>query len=220
VAQAPELARAIRRELDRLKVANVPALRAVRRRYSRLLSKEPAELLLRTARELLKPGDFAGRMLACELLAAHRGGLELMNDDLIESLSRGLSDWGSVDLFGVTLAGPAWRQGKISDRKILSWAKSRDRWRRRLSLVATVRLNSRTGGGKGDAPRTLRVASLLIDDRDDMVVKALSWALRELSQRKPAEVRAFLREHDDRLVPRVRREVGNKLSTGLKNPKG
>lgn len=175
--------------------------------------------MLRVAQELLKPGDFAGKMLACELIAAHRGGLDLLNDDLIERLSRGLADWGSVDMFGATLAGPAWREGKVSDRKILSWARSDDRWRRRLSLVATVRLNSRTGGGKSDPRRTLRVASLLLDDRDDMVVKAMSWALRELSQREPSVVRAFLREQGNRLAPRVRREVGNKLKTGLKNPK-
>ena len=216
---APELARAIRGELGQLEIANTPALRALRRRHSRLLAKEPAELVLRIAQELLKPGDFAGKMLGCELIAAHRGGLDLIDDELIERLSRGLADWGSVDMFGTTLAGPAWRDGKVSARKIVSWAKSDDRWRRRLSLVATVRLNSRTGGGKGDAPRTLRIARLLIDDRDDMVVKALSWALRELSQREPAEVRAFLREQGDRLAPRVRREVGNKLKTGLKNPK-
>jgi 3-methyladenine DNA glycosylase AlkD len=216
---APELARAIRRELGQLEIANTPALRAVRRRYSQLLAKEPAELVLRTARELLKAGDFAGRMLAYELLGAHRGGLDLMNDELIEALSRGLGDWGSVDLFGVTLAGPAWREGKISDRKILSWAKSNDRWQRRLSLVATVRLNSKVGGGQGDPRRTLRIARLHVADRDDMVVKALSWALRELAQREPAEVRAFLREQSDRLAARVRREVTNKLSTGLKNPK-
>lgn len=41
----------------------------------------------------------------------------------------------------------------------------------------------------------------------------------ELAQREPAKVRAFLREQGDRLAPRIRREVGNKLKTGLKNPK-
>jgi 3-methyladenine DNA glycosylase AlkD len=216
---APDLARAIRGELGQLRVANAPALRGLRRKYSRLLAKEPAELVLRVAQALHEAGDFAGRMLGCELIAAHRGGLHLIDGELIERLSRGLADWGSVDMFGVTLAGPAWRDGKISDRQILSWAKSEDRWRRRLSLVATVRLNTRTGGGKGDAPRTLRIARLHVADRDDMVVKAMSWALRELGQREPAEVRAFLREQGDRLAPRVRREVGNKLKTGLKNPR-
>jgi 3-methyladenine DNA glycosylase AlkD len=56
----------------------------------------------------------------------------------------------------------------------------------------------------------------LLEDRDDMVVKAMSWALRELAKRDPGAVRAFLSKHGARLAARVRREVGNKLTTGLK----
>jgi 3-methyladenine DNA glycosylase AlkD len=52
-----------------------------------------------------------------------------------------------------------------------------------------------------------------------MVEKALSWALRELGKRHPAAVRDFLARHDGALGARVRREVGNKLGTGLKNPR-
>jgi 3-methyladenine DNA glycosylase AlkD len=63
------------------------------------------------------------------------------------------------------------------------------------------------------------VCRLLIDDHDDMVVKALSWALRELVVHDPDAVSAFLSEHADVLAARVKREVRNKLTTGLKNPK-
>ena len=60
---------------------------------------------------------------------------------------------------------------------------------------------------------------MLIADRDDMVVKAMSWALREVAKRDPAAARRFLAEHRDALAARVVREVGNKLATGLKNPR-
>jgi 3-methyladenine DNA glycosylase AlkD len=52
-----------------------------------------------------------------------------------------------------------------------------------------------------------------------MVVKAMSWALRELSKRDSGAVRQFLIDHRDQLASRVIREVGNKLATGLKSPK-
>ena len=52
-----------------------------------------------------------------------------------------------------------------------------------------------------------------------MVVKALSWALRALVVHDPDAVRGFLVEHDDVLAARVKREVNNKLETGLKNPR-
>jgi 3-methyladenine DNA glycosylase AlkD len=84
--------------------------------------------------------------------------------------------------------------------------------------VSTVALNVRSRGGTGDVPRTLAVCRLLVDDDDDMVVKAMSWALRELVVHDPDAVRAFLRAHGDALAARVKREVTNKLRTGLKNP--
>jgi 3-methyladenine DNA glycosylase AlkD len=55
-------------------------------------------------------------------------------------------------------------------------------------------------------------------DRDDTVVKALSWALRALVVRDPDAVRAFLHTHDDELAVGERREVNSTLETGLTNP--
>jgi 3-methyladenine DNA glycosylase AlkD len=52
-----------------------------------------------------------------------------------------------------------------------------------------------------------------------MVVRAMSWALRELVVHDPEAVRGFLAENDDLLAARVKREVTNKLETGLKNPR-
>jgi 3-methyladenine DNA glycosylase AlkD len=57
---------------------------------------------------------------------------------------------------------------------------------------------------------------MLIEDRDDMIVKAMSWALRALAKRDPRSVATFIEQYRGRLAPRVAREVGNKLRTGLK----
>ncbi len=57
---------------------------------------------------------------------------------------------------------------------------------------------------------------LLIDDRDDLVVKALSWALREVVVHDAAAVQAVLDRLRGHVAARVQREVGNKLTTGLK----
>jgi 3-methyladenine DNA glycosylase AlkD len=96
---------------------------------------------------------------------------------------------------------------------------SGDRWLRRAALVSTVALNMAADGGQGDAPRTLAICERLCDDRDDMVVKALSWALRALAHRDAEAARAFLARREHRLAARVRREVTSKLLTGLKSPR-
>ena len=136
----------------------------------------------------------------------------------MEEFGKGIDSWWSVDSFARTLAGPAWREGLISDRVIRRWASSDDYWWRRAALVSSVALNVRSKGGRGDTDRTLEVCRLLVDDHEDMVMKAMSWALRELVVHDPDSVRAFIEEYEERLAALVKREVRNKLEIGLKNP--
>jgi 3-methyladenine DNA glycosylase AlkD len=156
--------------------------------------------------------------VAYELIREHEAAFERMGEAELESFGQGIASWHSVDTFARTLSGPAWLHGQVSDSVIDRWAHSEDRWWRRAALVSTVALNMRSHGGTGDVLRTLAVCRLLVDDDDDMVVKAMSWALRALVAHDPDAVRAFLAQHEDVLAARVKREVRNKLETGLKNP--
>lgn len=206
-------------ELSRLEGANVPSFRRVRRIVSRRLARSAPATVVGIADGLVKRGGFANRLIAYELIAGHRAAFDALTRSRIVKWSAGLADWGTVDLFGCTLGGQAWRAGLIADADVDQWARSPDRWRRRLALVCTVPLNAKSRGGAGNTSRTLRVCTALVNDRDDMVVKAMSWALRELSKWDAAAVRRFLQRHGDVLAPRVRREVMSKLTTGLKSPK-
>jgi 3-methyladenine DNA glycosylase AlkD len=211
-----EAALAIDGEIRALPTRNVPSVRAVRRRYSAELKPASAEFVLAVARELL--AQYGQRSVAYELIADHDGAFALIGEQELEELGRGIDSWWSVDSFGRKLSGPAWLKGQVGDGLIHKWAQSPDRWWRRAALVSTVALNMRSQGGVGDVERTLAVCILLVDDHDDMVVKALSWALRQLVVHDPAAVRGFLSEHEESLAARVKREVRNKLKTGLKNP--
>lgn len=210
---------AIRADLAKLKNATVPAIRVVLGKYKPQLKAASGSEVLSVARELAQSSDFAPRLIGFELLARNKSALQQLKSGDIENWAIGLSDWANVDLFGCTIVGQAWREGIINDTLIKKWAKSSDRWLRRLSLVATVPLNNKARGGHGDPDRTFKICTMHLDDRDDMVVKALSWALRELAKRDSKPVAAFVEIHRSRLAPRVQREVLNKLTTGLKNPK-
>jgi 3-methyladenine DNA glycosylase AlkD len=204
-------------EVSQLERPNVPSLRRVRRALSRRLANSPPTTVLGVADALVRRGGFADRMIAYELVAGHAAALAALSRVRIIRWSRGLADWTTVDLFGCTLGGQAWRTGLLTDADISQWTRSPDRWQRRLALVCTVPLNIQSRGGAGDTARTLRVCEALVDDRDEMVVKALSWALRELSKRDKPAVTEFLDRHRLRVAPRVWREVTNKLTAGLKN---
>jgi 3-methyladenine DNA glycosylase AlkD len=204
-------------EVRALPVQNTPHVRAIRRRYSQKLKGADPRFMLVLAGELVSRYGYRG--LPYELIRFHRQAFRSLGEAELEALGRGIDSWWSVDSFARTLSGPAWRDGQVPDTLIHKWAGAQDRWWRRAALVSTVALNVRSRGGRGDVPRTLEVCRLLVDDGDDMVVKAMSWALRELIVHDPQAVRDFVAEHEAVLAARVKREVRNKLRTGLKNPR-
>jgi 3-methyladenine DNA glycosylase AlkD len=214
---AEELAGEITARIRSLPSFKTETVRAVRREYTKRLAKASHAFVIDVALRLLEARE-VNRFVAYELIKHHAAAAASIREKHLERFGRGLDEWGDVDCFACYLAGPAWREHQISDKVIHRWARSKDRWWRRVALVSTVPLNSKAQGGQGDTERTLEVCRLLVTDRDDMVVKAMSWALRELSKRDPNSVRKFLDGHSD-VAARVIREVSNKLSTGLKNPK-
>ncbi|MEM7417491.1 MAG: DNA alkylation repair protein [Gemmatimonadota bacterium] len=196
----------------------VPTLRRVRTEWSRRLTDEPAEDVLEIGEGLAR-SEASPRWFAYELVHHHEGALSALDLAWLHRLGEGMCAWDETDPFGTLLSGVVWRNDGIRDRDVLAWAEATDRWWRRVSLVSTVALNNRARGGSGDTARTLLVCRTLIADRDDMVEKAMSWALRSLIHWDRTAVEAFVRDHDDGLGRRVVREVRNKLESGLKNPK-
>lgn len=213
------LAAALREEIAAHRGARTRELRGLRRRWTRELRDADPELMLGLARRALREADDTVRWVVYELITSHPAALASLGARDLEWLGRGIASWGAVDTFACYLAGPAWRQGQVPTEVIERWARSEDRWWRRAALASTVALNVPARGGSGDARKTLEICGVLVDDRDDMVVKALSWSLRALARRDRAAVRRFLARHGERLAPRVRREVQHKLTTGLKSPK-
>ena len=197
----------------------VPDMRRVARDAARELKDAPPRAVLALARALLDAHTLEGRQAAYEVLSRHKGVRAALDASAVESLGRGMDNWASVDAYCWLVSGPAWLEGRIGDGTIEEWARSADRWWRRAALVSTTALNKKSLGGSGDTPRTLKVCRMLAADHDDMVVKGLSWALRELVPWDKPAVVGFLEEHDGVLAARVKREVRNKLETGLKNPR-
>src|SRR5436190_17006063 len=179
INDAKKLADEIAAKIRALPSLKTEPVRAVRRAYSKQIAKASGSYVIEIATRLLeKPG--INRFVAYELVKHHHPAAASLRENELEQLGRDLDEWGEVDCFACFLSGPAWREHQISDKVIHRWARSKDRWWRRAALVSTVPLNSKAQGGQGDAERTLEVCRLLVSDRDDMVVKAMSWALREL----------------------------------------
>ncbi|MFC1639432.1 DNA alkylation repair protein [Gemmatimonadota bacterium] len=211
-----QLAREVSSKLRSLDVVNAASLRAVRRELSSQLESASSRDTINLAFQIIERAPPGAYPVMYELLAYHPTAMSALRLADLTRLGKNMSGWGEVDCFSY-LAGVAWRNGQISQSDVHKWARSDNRWWRRAALVSTVPLNMKSAGGRGDANRTLALCRLLLDDRDDMVVKAMSWALRALATRDPKRVEEFVEKHQNTLARRASREVRNKLRTGRKD---
>ena len=101
---AAQIVAAVRRGLRRLSVATTPEIRRVRRQYTKALAEAPPIIIVAVSDALLNSGNWPERVMGSELLCERRDAIRLVNVAAIERWANGLADWGSVDLYGVTVA--------------------------------------------------------------------------------------------------------------------
>lgn len=184
-------------------------VRNVREFYSRLYKDaKPEELLLLAEKLLFEEGY---RFVPYELIYYHPGTIEILSPEKVIALGQGINDWSSADYYAQFIIGPAWRNGILSDDHIQQWVQSEDLWQRLVAVVSTIYLN-------GDVKKMIHYTKMLLDDREDLIIKALSWVLRSAIQYDRDAVISFLESHEDRLALRIKHELNKQLRIGLKNP--
>lgn len=207
----------IRAAIAALPRRDTPSMRGLRKDWSARVKPAPASEVIAIAQALERDAPQEGKWVAYELIRFHPGAFAAITEAEVEDFASRIASWYATDAFGTILSGPLWARGRISDGLIEGWSGSPEMWRRRSALVATVGLNADLPSGRGDPARTLPICLRLASDREDMIEKAASWALRYLSQKDRDAVVAFMDEHGGKFAARVRRELRNKLSTGLKS---
>ena len=169
------------------------------------------------AKQLIQTEIFECHHMAYEYLGKDKKNKKLLTEADLDDISINLDNWVFVDTLGVLLTGFLWREQIIPFEKIEGYLLHEDFWKRRLGVVATIPFNQKAHGGTGNATETLKACKYVVDDHHDMLVKALSWALRVLAKVEAEPVEDFLAEYEDRLHKKVLREVRNTLLKGTKN---
>jgi 3-methyladenine DNA glycosylase AlkD len=168
-------------EGDRFIGVTVPAIRGLTRRFSNAPLQEIDALLHSPIHE--------ARLLALLLMVrGFRAGDERQRRriyDLYLARTSRINNWDLVDSSAPQIVG-AW----LADRSrapLRKLARSESLWERRMAIIAThyfVR--------HADVTDTFRIAEILIDDRHDLIHKAVGWMLREAGKRRPRAERRFL----------------------------
>ena len=111
-----------------------------------------------------------------------------------------VNNWDLVDSSAEWLVGEVLREAGRGDDPLLDrLATSASLWERRVAVIATFAFIK-----AGDARPTLRLAPRLLDDREDLMHKAVGWMLREVGKRVD---RNLLVHFLDEYAPRMPRTM-------------
>ena len=171
-------------EGDRFLGIKVPELRK--------LAKEYQAIPLTEVTHILKSHIHEERLLALLILVrAFAKGDERLKEKIYHFYLDNtlyINNWDLVDLSAVYIVG-AFLMAK-SKKTLYTLAKSNNMWERRIAIIATFYFIR-----EGEFTESMKIARMLLSDKEDLIHKAVGWMLREVGKRHLATEERFLKEH-------------------------
>lgn len=173
--------------------------RGIRVPVLRRLSKAHQNIPLERAEQLLHSAYHEDRLLSLLILVKKYANTDETGKDGIYTLyldnTRFINNWDLVDASAMHIVS-AYLHDK-SKEPLYQLARSGHLWERRIAILATFHFIKR-----GAFDETLRIAGILLADKEDLIHKAVGWMLREVGKRDLQREEAFLSEHY-RQMPRT-----------------
>jgi len=164
----------------------------VKAAHIRATSKKYRDSSLKDTIRLLKSKIHEERTTALLILVLKYAKSDKINQkkiyDLYLSHTKYINNWDLVDLTAEHIVG-AFLMDK-SKRPLYCLVKSKMLWERRISILSTFHFirNNKFGD-------TLKIAKILMNDKEDLIHKAVGWLLREIGKRDLATEESFLKKH-------------------------
>lgn len=166
--------------------ASVPECRLVAKEFRALELAEIEKLMLSRVHEERLTGLF---ILVAQFRRAKDEAARKKLFQLYRKRMACVNNWDLVDASAPHIVG-AWLEDKPRDW-LDELAASKNLWYRRIAMVATFHFIR-----QGESEDAIRIAGLLVQDRHDLIQKAVGWMLREAEKRASSEaVRKFLKRH-------------------------
>jgi 3-methyladenine DNA glycosylase AlkD len=173
----------------------------------RKIAKDFTHLSLLDIQALLSSKINEERLLALFILI-HQYAKGTLKEEVYQFYLNNLqyvNNWNLVDSSAHLIVGA---HLKDRDRSILlDLAQSAIMWERRIAIVATWHFIRQQ-----DLEWTFRIADILLDDKHDLIHKAVGWMLREAGKRDLPTLQSFLDQHADKMPRTMLRYAIEKLS--------
>lgn len=104
-----------------------------------------------------------------------------------------INNWDLIDVTAGPIVGA--HLSEHESRPLLKkWAGSENVWHRRIAIMSTFHFIK-----QNNFADTLHLAEVLLNDKHDLIHKAVGWMLREVGNRDRAAEEAFLKKHYQRM---------------------
>jgi 3-methyladenine DNA glycosylase AlkD len=169
----------------------------------RKIAKKFKDLNLSNIQTLLESGIHEKRLIALFILIdkykkADKEKNEIEKGNIFNFYlknSKNINNWDLVDLSAPNIIGN-FLQGK-SKKVLYELAKSKNLWERRIAVLASFSFIK-----KEEFEDAIAISESLLDDKEDLIHKAVGWMLREIGKRNKEELLYFLGKHY-KVMPRT-----------------
>jgi len=159
---------------------------------SRIIAKKYKDLPLKDAERLLHSTVHEERLVALLILVEKFNKIDEKEKQRIFNLylrnTKYVNNWDLVDLSAPKIVG-----AYLLDRnkEILNkLAKSKSLWGKRISIISTLFFIS-----NNQFDKALEIADVLLNDKHDLIHKAVGWTLREVGKRNQNIEEKFLKKN-------------------------
>jgi len=147
-------------------------------------------------------------------LTGHRYYAEFQNLSMLsvyEEMIVSGAWWDFVDTVAIRRVGGLLlrKYPKALTRRLMSWSRSPDLWKRRSAIIAQVSFKTET-----DLDLLYYCIENNLDDREFFITKAIGWALRSYSWVDPKEVERYVKERSGNLSGLSEREALKRVRKG------
>jgi 3-methyladenine DNA glycosylase AlkD len=181
----------------------------------RLVAKKYLELPLPQIQKLLSSNIHEHRLTALLILTYQFPKAdERMKKTIVDFYLRNtkrINNWDLIDLSSVEIFGEYLLEHPEYKKILYQFSISKNLWERRIAIISTFTLIRNL-----QFTDSLKIAGILLQDREDLIQKAVGWMLREIGKRDLAIEEEFLRKHYKAMPRTMLRYAIEKFPVGKK----
>jgi len=187
------------REKTKIYGARALTVKRIAKKYFREIKNIDKKEIFELCNKLFKSGTNEEETIATDWSFRIKEKYEKEDFKIFESwITRYISNWASCDGFCTHNLGYFIMKNPEFIEELKTWAKSNNRWLRRASAVSLIYCVGR----RKNLNESFIISSILMNDKDDLVLKGYGWLLKEASNNFRREVFDYVIKNKNK-IPRT-----------------